>query len=77
MGLYVLSRTVDGELEKPSVSGDKETLERMRQEEHAKVLKDAGHLARDYGELKEGELVAYYGSCRHVWRIDEVELGNQ
>ncbi len=40
--------------------------------EYYKVLKDAGHLARDIGLLGNGDLVAYYGSCRHVWRIDEI-----
>lgn len=73
MVLYVLSRTVDGELQKPSVSSDRTVLEKMRKKEYAETLRRAGHLARDYGELNKGELVAYYGSCRHVWRIDEVD----
>ena len=39
--------------------------------EYDKVLRDAGHLGRGY-LLDNGDLVAYYGAVRHVWRIDEI-----
>lgn len=72
MKIYVMSRTVDGEIKKPKVSRDASNLRKEMEAEYNKVLKDAGHLKRDIGLLENGDLVAYYGSCRHVWRIDEI-----
>lgn len=72
MKVYVMSRTVNGEIKKPKVSRDCSNLRKEMEAEYSKVLKDAGHLACDVGMLENGDLVAYYGSCRHVWRIDEI-----
>ena len=72
MKIYVMSRTKDGEILPPKVSRDGSNLQKEMKAEYDKVLKDAGHLARDYGLQENGDLVAYYGSCRHVWRIDEI-----
>lgn len=72
MKIYVMSRTQDGEILEPKASRDAPNLRKEMEAEYYKVLKAAGHLARDIGFLENGDLVAYYGSCRHVWRIDEI-----
>lgn len=72
MKIYVMSRTEDGEIQKPKVSRNASNLRKEMEAEYNKVLKDAGHLKRDIGLLENGALVAYYGSCRYVWRIDEI-----
>ena len=72
MKLYVMSRTIDGEILTPKLSRDCSNLRKEMNAEYDKILKDAGHLARDIGLLKNGNLVAYYGVVRHVWRIDEI-----
>lgn len=41
--------------------------------EYDKVLKDAGHLGRGY-ILDNGDLVAYYGACKFVWRFYENDI---
>lgn len=72
MKIYVMSRMQDEKILKPKVSRDVSNLRKEMDAEYHKVLKDAGHLARDIGFLENGDLVAYYGCCRHVWRIDEI-----
>lgn len=72
MKVYVMSRIVDEKILTPKVSRDVSNLRKEMDAEYHKVLKDAGDLARDIGLLKNGDLVAYYGACRHVWRIDEI-----
>lgn len=72
MKIYVMSRTRDGEILKPKVSRDDSILRKEMKAEYCKVLKDAGHLATGLGFLENGDLVAYYGGCRYVWRIDEI-----
>ena len=72
MKIYVMSRTVDGEIKKPKVSRDASNLRKEMEAEYNKVLKDAVYLKRDIWLLENGDLVAYYGSCRNVWRIDEI-----
>lgn len=74
MKLYTLSRTVDGELKKPTVGLEIEPLKAMMEAEHKDVLKRAGHLAKDIKFLPDGELIAYYGGTRHVWKIDEHDI---
>lgn len=69
--IYVMSKTVDGNIQKPKISKDAKTLHEEMVAEHAEILKTAGHLGRDLGMAENGNLVAYYGTCRHVWRIDE------
>lgn len=71
MKIYVMSRTRDGESLKPKVSRDFKNLSVEMSAEYAKVLQDAGHLDRGYIS-EDGKLVAYYGSCRHTWKIDEI-----
>lgn len=71
MKIYVMSKTEDGEIQTPKVSRDISNLRKGMKAEYDKVLKDAGHLGRGY-LLDNGDLVAYYGSCRYVWRIDEI-----
>lgn len=71
MKIYVMSKTEDGEIKTPKVSRDVSNLRKEMKAEYDKVLKDAGHLGRGY-LLDNGDLVAYYGSCRYVWRIDEI-----
>lgn len=72
MKIYIMSRTVNGEIKKPKVSRDISSLRTEMEAEYNKVLKDAGHLKRDIGFIANGDLVAYYGCCKHVWRIDEI-----
>lgn len=72
MKVYVMSSTINGEIQTPKVSKDISNLRKEMEAEYNKVLKDAGHLRCDTGLLENGDLVAYYGSCRHVWRIDEI-----
>ena len=71
MKVYVMSRTVDGEIITPKVSRDSSNLRKEMEAEYDKVMRDAGHLGRGY-LLDNGDLVAYYGAVRHVWRIDEI-----
>ena len=73
MKIYVMSRTRDGEILQPKVSRDFKNLSVEMEAEYHKVLKDAGHLGRGLGMFKDGRMVAYYGGCKHVWRIDEVK----
>ena len=72
MKIYVMSKTKGGKLLPPKASRDKSNLQKEMEAEHYKVLKDAGHLARNIGLLENGDLVAYYGECKFVWRIDEI-----
>lgn len=71
MKIYVMSRTIDGESLEPKVSRDFKNLSVEMAAEYGKILKDAGHLGRGY-TCEDGKLVAYYGACRHTWRIDEI-----
>lgn len=73
MKLYVMSRTRDNEILTPKVSRDFKNLSVEMEAEYHKVLKDAGHLGLGLGMLKDGSMVAHYGACKHVWRIDEVK----
>lgn len=73
MKLYVMSRTRDGEILKPKVSQDFKNLSVEMEAEYNKVLKDAGHLGLGLGMLEDGRMVAHYGGCKHVWRIDEIK----
>lgn len=72
MKLYVMSRTKDNEILTPKVSRDFKNLSVEMTAEYEKILKDAGHLGRGYVCGNGDGAVAYYGACRHVWRIDEV-----
>ena len=72
MKIYIMSRTIDGEIKRPKVSRDASSLRKEMEAEYNKILKDAGHLGLALGLLENGDLVAYYGRCRHVWRIDEI-----
>lgn len=72
MKIYIMSRTENGELKKPKASRDGTALKKEMEAEYRKILKEAGHLARPLGYMDDGDLVAYYGTCRHVWRIDEI-----
>lgn len=74
MKIYILSRTVDGEIQTPQASSGKEPLIAEMNRQHDKIIKEAGHHANDIGILDNGDLVAYYGTYRHVWRIDEVDI---
>ena len=71
MKIYVMSRTEDGEIISPKVSRDVSNLRKEMDAEYNKLLKDAGHLGRGYLS-DNGDLVAYYGASKHVWRIDEI-----
>lgn len=71
MKVYVMSRTEDGKSLVPKVSRDFKNLSVEMAAEYGKVLSDAGHLGRGYTQ-EDGVLVAYYGACKHTWRIDEV-----
>lgn len=71
MKIYVMSRTSGGESLEPKASRDLKNLSVEMCAEYGKVLQDAGHLGRGYTQ-EDGTLVAYYGGCRHTWRIDEV-----
>lgn len=73
MKLYVMSRIRDNEILTPKVSRDFKNLSVEMTAEYEKVLKDAGHLGKGYVNGKGEELVAYYGACKHTWRIDEVK----
>lgn len=72
MKIYVMSRTEDGKSLTPKVSRDFKNLSVEMTAEYDKVLKDAGHLGHGYLQ-DDGVLVAYYGSCKHTWRIDEIK----
>lgn len=74
MKIYIMSKTINGDMKAPRASTDKEALAAEMNRQHDEVLKKAGHLAMDIGQLENGDLVAYYGGSRYVWRIDEAEI---
>ena len=71
MKIYVMSRTKKGESLMPKASRDFKALSAEMAVEYGKVLSDAGQLGKGYIQ-EDGVLVAYYGTMRHTWRIDEI-----
>ena len=71
MKIYVMSKTKNGDILTPKVSRDCSNLRKEMKAEYDKVLRDAGHLGRGYLS-DNGDLVAYFGAVKHVWRIDEI-----
>lgn len=72
MKIYVLSRVQNGEILIPRVSTNFQKLCEQAAVEYENVLKNAGHLGSGYKE-EDGTIVAHYGACKHIWKIDEVD----
>ena len=63
MKIYIMSKTINGDMKAPRASTDKEALAAEMNRQHDEVLKKAGHLAMDIGQLENGHLTLQILVC--------------
>ena len=72
MKIFVLSKTVDGNLVQPKVSRDGSRLRKELDAEYYKVKKENNVIAERDTLMKDGILTLVTKDCTYSWKFDEI-----